>query len=635
MKRLAGQFGECLKAIINRLKAMFNFFNPFCYSEKERGELQANIIAGFVACIIIWWLLGLEFGQIIINKIFDGYIESRMEMLAAGEPDSWDKFVFFDIDTEAVSSLEHPYLFPRGIIASLVQYAKKQKAKLILIDMNISMGDHPLYEQSPETEAYLSGINGKAGDRLLVKVLADIEKKQDEQETTIETKVLIPKISFEDGTVRNSFLQVALAEECERESMDRLFWVSPHLLPSDEDPYVRFWMPYVEAHDAWRKGKKDEILWTMPFLAAMFSEADNPNNPYNPQERMDNLEKILIEISSKKKQLEKFESLKKQSEPLWPLQRMMDTLDRDTSEKEFEDLKKQLAGRMKQLEEHEKQLEKGVQEIEELEKLLEERNTKLEIPWRLGEKFDAVESVDEIGIWKRQRNRIAFDFLSDYSPFLDYWQYHEMHELDKAVHGRIYHWRKEIDPSDKKEKYIQISIEKENGELYNSYLRQSSKGGGANAQEATGNEIDCKDKIVIIGRSDTDLFWTPVDRMPGMYVHGNILSTLIGEQELPHLAEDEWIIGLNLLFLFLSSCIAVKAPDWVTLLWTILVPLILYGIFFIWFLATNTFIFAGAACFGVTLYDTIIRPWTRWRESRNTVSAEERAQSNMDGGQNQ
>ena len=49
--------------------------------------------------------------------------------------------------------------------------------------------------------------------------------------------------------------------------------------------------------------------------------------------------------------------------------------------------------------------------------------------------------------------------------------------------------------------------------------------------------IDCRDKIVMIGRADedcADFFSTPVGNFSGMYVHGNAVASILGETR-PHL----------------------------------------------------------------------------------------------------
>ena len=50
--------------------------------------------------------------------------------------------------------------------------------------------------------------------------------------------------------------------------------------------------------------------------------------------------------------------------------------------------------------------------------------------------------------------------------------------------------------------------------------------------------IDCKDKIVIIGRADDncdDFHATAIGTLPGMYIHGNIIATVLSETQ-PHLS---------------------------------------------------------------------------------------------------
>lgn len=62
--------------------------------------------------------------------------------------------------------------------------------------------------------------------------------------------------------------------------------------------------------------------------------------------------------------------------------------------------------------------------------------------------------------------------------------------------------------------------------------------------------FDCKDKIVLIGRTDPDcgdFHSTPVGQMPGLYIHGNSIATLM-QQTQPHLAPalKQFVIDLLL-----------------------------------------------------------------------------------------
>lgn len=498
-------------------------------SKREWVEFCLNMLVGLAVFFFIGRFVGNETGQSLINTIFDGFIEKRMVWLANGKekPESWSKIVFFDIDAKAVQSLEHPDIFPRGIIAALVRYAATHKAKVILVDMDLSTGDKLLYERSEKIKAYLAGVSEQAGDQMLIDVLKEIEEKY------TNTTVLLPKMSYADQTAKSSFLARHLGA-----ANQHILWASPHFYPSDADPYVRFWAPYVEI-SLLHENEEKEILWTMPFMAAaLYGDA-----------LAEELEQCGKEV-------------------------------REGREKEFQ------------------------------------------FPWksRKKESFCVIERnwEDDIVLPKDQRNRITFEFLSDNSPLLATTAYlGKMQEAEKSVHHQIYHWRKD---SEEWEKDITLPI---------GYLRRTSKGDGGKTKETLdGNGIpfiDCEDKIVIIGRSDedgNDLFWTPVDRMPGMYVHGNSIATLLphGGKGLPHLAAGEWFLVCNVISLSLFSCIAVKYSSLWVWIWTIVLSWLTYMGFSFWFIAKNTFVYAGAASVAVTLFDTVNKPMVDWLQKRVNLS---------------
>lgn len=67
--------------------------------------------------------------------------------------------------------------------------------------------------------------------------------------------------------------------------------------------------------------------------------------------------------------------------------------------------------------------------------------------------------------------------------------------------------------------------------------------------------IDCQDKIVVIGRADedcADFFQTPCGILPGMYVHGNSIASILGATR-PHLAPLYKYVLLELLLIVVTA----------------------------------------------------------------------------------
>ncbi len=113
------------------------------------------------------------------------------------------------------------------------------------------------------------------------------------------------------------------------------------------------------------------------------------------------------------------------------------------------------------------------------------------------------------------------------------------------------------------------------------------------------DDVMFKDKIVIIGNSDPylgDIHQTPVGEMPGMYVIGNVLNTLLTGRQPSHtpiwaniLAEMFVIIMAAYLYLHFHSVVA-------NVIGMAIVVVILGGLSYWWFVKTGVFLnFAFAA----------------------------------------
>lgn len=554
------------------LKILGCFFSP-----RETLEFCLNFTVGIGVFLFIGLFAKNEYGQTLINTKFDEYIGTRMECLTAWKekPASWNDIVFFDIDEKSVASLGHPYFFPRGYLAALIEYAKNCGAKLILVDMDLSVGDKPLYERSKKTEPFweeLNKVSDLSGDKMLVSVLQNIEM---ETNAKTDTKVLIPKTSFIDRTARNSFLQAILAKKFPDKKSggsfeyEHILWGSPHFYISDADPYTRFWTPYIEVHN--EEKEQDEILWTLPFMAAALYSDENA------EEKLQLLEQKLKNNSEDSNQPKKSEICSPISFPWWRKEQSELFLAVEHSE-----------------DEKSKNLER------------------------------------ELAVLKHQMNRIGFEFISDHSPSLGTSKkIFELKDRDKLVHRQIYHWRRkdllqkkqEADSArQEEEKYIPIPwpLSTDKTEPIG-YLCRTDVGTGATERAEDGIPfVNCDGKIVIIGRSDddgNDLFWTPVEQMPGMYVHGNIIATLRGDN-LPHLAEPICFLVSNAISLIGFSFITVKVTPWKSFIYTYLFSWLLSLGFFVIFFKCNIFVCAGAASFAVTLFDAVNKPVVDWFAKR-------------------
>ena len=70
-------------------------------------------------------------------------------------------------------------------------------------------------------------------------------------------------------------------------------------------------------------------------------------------------------------------------------------------------------------------------------------------------------------------------------------------------------------------------------------------------------KFKCKDKIVVIGRSDddcNDFIFTPVGRMPGMYIHANSIATVLSSSR-PHLCSMAMHLAIEFLLILMAAYI--------------------------------------------------------------------------------
>ena len=117
--------------------------------------------------------------------------------------------------------------------------------------------------------------------------------------------------------------------------------------------------------------------------------------------------------------------------------------------------------------------------------------------------------------------------------------------------------------------------------------------------------IDCKDKIVIIGRADdncSDFHATSIGLMPGIYVHGNIIATVLSETQ-PHLSSMYKSTLVEILLVILTAYVflnlsATKAKIVVTITFGLC-----WIVSFIYFYFTNEFIILCFAFTSIGLYN--------------------------------
>ena len=119
------------------------------------------------------------------------------------------------------------------------------------------------------------------------------------------------------------------------------------------------------------------------------------------------------------------------------------------------------------------------------------------------------------------------------------------------------------------------------------------------------NTIDCKDKIVIIGRADDDCGdWhtTPVGIMPGMYVHGNAIATVLSSTQ-PHLCSIEKYLAIEILLIVIAAYVFLNLKGLKPRIMIAVMIGLCWAVTYLWFCETNEFIFLTLSFTSIGVYN--------------------------------
>jgi CHASE2 domain-containing sensor protein len=111
------------------------------------------------------------------------------------------------------------------------------------------------------------------------------------------------------------------------------------------------------------------------------------------------------------------------------------------------------------------------------------------------------------------------------------------------------------------------------------------------------DDIEFKDKIVIIGRDDPDckdFHDTPVGKMAGMYVHANSIATILGETQ-PYITTTGRQILVDMLLILLTAYGYALLPSYLVKYFLTLLTLVFVPFSFLYFCQTNEFVYISWA----------------------------------------
>ena len=119
--------------------------------------------------------------------------------------------------------------------------------------------------------------------------------------------------------------------------------------------------------------------------------------------------------------------------------------------------------------------------------------------------------------------------------------------------------------------------------------------------------IDCRDKIVVIGRNDedcSDIFPTPCGNLSGMYIHGNSIASILGETR-PHLTPLYKHVLIELLLILIAAYSFLGLSETKAKIVVIVMYILCWILNYVYFCFTNEFVYLVFAFMSVGVYNII------------------------------
>lgn len=121
--------------------------------------------------------------------------------------------------------------------------------------------------------------------------------------------------------------------------------------------------------------------------------------------------------------------------------------------------------------------------------------------------------------------------------------------------------------------------------------------------------LDFKNKIVLIGREDkecNDFIATPIGRMPGLYVHGNAIATILGNTP-PHISPLWKYLVIEIILIIVTAYIFVYRQYSGAKRISGIMAIICQGGVYIYFWFTNEFVYLTCSFASIGVYNFVSR----------------------------
>ena len=119
--------------------------------------------------------------------------------------------------------------------------------------------------------------------------------------------------------------------------------------------------------------------------------------------------------------------------------------------------------------------------------------------------------------------------------------------------------------------------------------------------------IDCRDKIVVIGRTDedcSDIFPTPCGNLSGMYIHGNGIASILGETR-PHLTSIYKHVLIELLLILIAAYSFLGLSETKAKIVVVVMYVLCWILTYVYFCFTNEFVYLVFAFMSVGVYNFV------------------------------
>src|SRR4030042_590437 len=225
------------------LMSLFKFMDIRKYSHKKRAHFFINIIVGLLIVLGTHLIQNTELGESAMNWALDFFIKYEAQKTTIKT--KGERILYVDINDDTYERWGKPLLIPRDKLASIIECAHREGAKVVVVDILLD---------------YKDCCNPK-GDQKLRKVLQDIHKSKS------SLKIVFPILVYPNGKTSSSIFKDLIAEN----KGANFHYGLPYISETQKDSVTRYWIPYKVVKN---NIDKPFIIWGMPLLAVALTEEE-------------------------------------------------------------------------------------------------------------------------------------------------------------------------------------------------------------------------------------------------------------------------------------------------------------------------------------------------------------------------